>query len=316
MHRRDEARDDIDPKLEAFLQRRARHFPAVDLATLPLCEGRKLYAERSKFGHEGLAYCRTEEFEIALPSGPIAARLYRPQSGATRHAILYVHGGGWIFGDIDTHDGLMRNLCRASGALVVGINYRLAPETPFPGPLEDCVGAFRWLQNSARAMGADPHAITIAGDSAGACMALSSVLVLADFEAPEALMLLYGCYAPDFSTPSHRSYGDGRYGISSDAMRHYWDCYCGRGEPPRLAAPLRSGLEGLPPIYLGASALDPLRDDTLLLANRLAERNLRSRVDIWEGCTHSFLQLPDTIPVVAAAIDDAVAGWKAVRASR
>lgn len=314
MREQDGEQPKLDAGLAAFLQLRAQHFPAVDLTELPLDEGRRLYEARCQFGQSAEPPCRVEDRLLPLPSGRIRARLYRPLSEARPEAILYFHGGGWIFGGIETHDGLMRGLCRLSGVTVVGVDYRLAPEAPFPEPLKDCVEAFRWLQQEADALGIAPEAITIAGDSAGACLALSAGQELAGRDGPEALMLLYGCYAPMFSTDSHRAYGDGRFGLSTMAMQRYWQHYTG-GSSETLAAPLKAKLEGLPPLYLGAAGLDPLRDDSLLLAERLADAGLRFRLDVWEGCTHGFLQLPGTIPAVASALSAAVAGWKAIRSS-
>lgn len=301
--------ESIDADLAEFLRRRAIAIPPIEMTDLSVDEARRLYSTRCAYGQdgEGQPACMVEDVR---PTRSPAARIYRPMTDARRETILYVHGGGWIVGDLDTHDRMMRALCRSTRATVVAIDYRLAPESRYPVQVADCVAAFRWLRRSANALELTADAITIAGDSAGACLALSAAqcLVKLDSKPVAALMLLYGCYAPDFSTSSHHAYGNGQFGLSTLAMQRFWKYYAG-DETPHRAIPLHGDLRGLPPVYLGAAAIDPLRDDTLKLAERLAAASVRYHLDIWPGCTHAFLQLPMDIPVITRAFDDIAAGW-------
>lgn len=301
--------DSLDADLAAFLRQRALEIPVVELTDLPVVEARVLYERRVAYGQNGdYAQCLTQDVQ---PAGAPAARIYRPSAPLGAETILYVHGGGWIFGNLDTHDWMMRALCTSARATVVAIDYRLAPESRYPAQLADCLAAYRWLRQSADALGVDAGAITLAGDSAGACIALSTAQELLRQRAkmPAALILLYGCYAPDFSTVSHDAYGDGRFGLSSAAMRRFWKYYAGE-HPPRQAAPLRGEFYGLPPIYLGAAGLDPLLDDTLRLAEALATAGVPYHLDRWPACPHAFLQLPVEIPVVGEAFKDIATGWR------
>ena len=199
--------------------------------------------------------------------------------------ILYIHGGGWTFGSIDTHDGTMRNLAEAAQRPVLGIDYRLAPEHPFPAPLDDVLTAIAFVETGGLGVPISAHDMAIAGDSAGANLALAALLARRDRRLPQlaSAALFYGCYAPDFTTASHAEFGDGDYLLTSVNMRWYWTNFLGRegADTTSLAAPVRSDLSGLPPLYLSAAGLDPLRDDTLQLAATACRRRrllpLRSR---------------------------------------
>lgn len=303
----------LDADLAEFLRRRALEISAIDMSDLPVDEARQLYAERTAYGQpRERPPCLVEDVR---PAGSPAARIYRPPIGGGTETILYAHGGGWIVGNLDTHDRMIRALCASTRATVVAIDYRLAPESRFPAQVADCLAAFRWLCHSENVLGVNSDAITIAGDSAGACLALAAAQTLAKRggETPAGLILLYGCYAPSFSTESHNAYGDGRFGLSTLAVRRFWEYYAGN-EPPCQAIPLHGEFRGLPPTYLGAAALDPLRDDTFRLVEHLAGAGVPHHLDVWTGCPHAFLQLPADIPAVARAFDDIAAGWSRLRA--
>src|SRR5690606_11792797 len=228
------------------------------------------------------------------PGGAVRLRLYRPSADRRLPVIVYLHGGGWTFGSIATHDRLMRLLALAADAAVIGVDYRLAPEHPFPAPLEDCLAAFRAVRTQADALELDPVRIALAGDSAGANLALASLLALRD--AGEASLkgaaLLYGCYAARADTPSHARFGDGSYRLRSAEMGWFWANYLGTtpaGHP--LAEPLLADLSGLPPLYLMCATVDPLADDTRELADRLAAAGVPHRLREYPGTVHGFLQM-------------------------
>ncbi|SNB76660.1 acetyl esterase [Arboricoccus pini] len=227
--------------------------------------------------------------ELGTPT--LAARLFAP---ANAHGVLlYVHGGGWAFCSLATHERAMRLLALASGMAVVGVAYRLAPEHPFPVPLLDTVAAWRALSDG-QIVGGGPYAI--GGDSAGANLALAAMLheqregrVL-----PRLALLYYGVYANDHSTPSHRAYGRG-FGLTTQGMERYWAWYIpdasNRANP--LASPLLAedaALAGLPPLWLNAAGLDPLASDSLLLAARLRDLGRDDPIVLHAGVLHGFMQ--------------------------
>lgn len=187
------------------------------------------------------AVARVEDRTLPGAAGPIAARFYDPGTAEPSPAIVYIHGGGWVLCDLDSHDGVCRELAQRSGLKVVSLGYRLAPEHPFPAPLEDCVSVVRWLAARGRDWGIDR--LVIAGDSAGANLSLATLLALRDAgEQPlRGAALVYGVFAPDHDTPSHLAYGgDNRYFLSTAEMEWFWGHYVPTGARrwPRRSTPI------------------------------------------------------------------------------
>ncbi|RYH07999.1 alpha/beta hydrolase [Tropicimonas sp. IMCC6043] len=221
------------------------------------------------------------------------SRLVIPENDTGRDAILHVHGGGWAFCSPATHEGAARRLAIACQAPVLTFDYRLAPENPYPGGLEDCLTAWE-------ARGRDRR-WSIAGDSAGAnlCLALMLRLLAEGREMPVTALLFYGVYGADFGTESYVEQADGP-GLTQAGMRTYWNYYVpaeNRNDP--CAAPLCAAdedLARLPPLYLSAAELDPLRSDTELLLARLRAVGRRDRYDLFRGVIHGFMQMGNALP--------------------
>jgi len=256
---------------------------------------------------------RTEEggFETRFvdgPGGPLQLRLYQPAEPAAGN-ILYVHGGGATVGDLDTHHRPMRELAAMAGCTVIGIDYRLAPEHPCPAAVDDVAFVASLAARGLLEGGARPWAI--AGDSAGAHLALLCLLRRRDrwytgqreIEASSAA-LFYGTYARDFSTASHRRFGDGRYGLSTARMRRYWQLFTGSDLPLRHPAeePLFADLSGLPPLDIVAAELDPLRDDSYLLAASARNAGIAATLSLVPGVIHAFLQMTASVPLARATL--------------
>jgi acetyl esterase len=223
--------------------------------------------------------------------------------------IVYAHGGGWTFGSIDTHNNIMRRFALVSGAAVLGVAYRLAPEHPFPTPLHDILSAIRFVEQGG--LGTAPAGIAVAGDSAGANLALASLVARRDAGLPAlaGAVLFYGCYEPNYDTTSYQRFGNGTYLLTTAAMQWYWANFLGsstnRSHP--LAAPLRAKLHGLPPLYLNAAGLDPLLDDTLALSAALARAGVPFRLDVTPGLVHGFLRVLSELPAAQKAMNAAAA---------
>ena len=167
-------------------------------------------------------------YAIPGPQGALRVRLYDPGVARPAPCLIYIHGGGWVIGSLDTHDGACRRLALAGDFLVASVDYRLAPEHKFPAGLEDCVAAVRWIAAHGAEWGIDPSRLAIAGDSAGANLALATLLSLRDAGPTRcAPGLLYGAYDADAdaTTPSRDAYGDGSYILSNDDMRWFWNHY-------------------------------------------------------------------------------------------
>jgi acetyl esterase len=249
------------------------------------------------------------DLSVPGPKGAMRLRLYRPQVAGRLPTVVYLHGGGWTFGSVDAHNRLMRVLALGAGAAVIGVDYRLAPEHPFPAPLEDCLAAIRWVRAHADAPGVDRARNMVAGASAGANLALASMLALRDAGEPplKGAALLYGCYCSRLDTPAHARFGDGSYRLSSAEMGWFWGNYLG-GAPPAsrpLAEPLHADLAGLPPLYLMLAAADPLADDTRELARRLAACRVPHEVREYPGTVHGFLQMTTRSAAARQALADA-----------
>jgi acetyl esterase len=281
---------------------------AVDMRALPIGEARALFEQQQRpWVWADAEMADTRDLTVPGAAGRLRARLHVPEGGAGRPAILFLHGGGWTFGSIDTHDGTMRLIAAAAGHPVLGIDYRLSPETPFPGPLDDVLAAAAHIRSGALGEMVDPARLALAGDSAGANLALGAALALRERGTPAATAaLIYGCYAPLFETPSHQRLGDGAFIMRTEMMRWYWGNFLGEpATPSPLAAPLNADLAGLPPLYLNAAGLDPLIDDTLLLSAKLSEVGVLHRLDVWPGVTHGFVRLARELPAARRALAEA-----------
>jgi acetyl esterase len=304
----DHAAVEIDPEIAAILRESA----AVDLPdpiTLPIAAARaQLTAASLAWNVERPELPVVADLSAPGPRGAIGLRLYRPRADRRLPLVVYLHGGGWTFGSVDTHDRLMRLLALAADVAVVGVDYRLAPEQPFPAPIEDCLAALRWVRAQARDLGLDAERMVVAGDSAGANLALASLLaaLAAGQPMPRGAALFYGCYSSRQDTASHARFGDGSYRLSSAEMTWFWRNYLGAtpvGNP--LAEPLHAELSGLPPLYLTLAALDPLADDTRALARRLAAARVPHEVREYPGVVHGFLQMTARSAAARAAMTDA-----------
>jgi acetyl esterase len=284
----------VDPQMQTILDR-MRAGPQTDYKTMPIAEARRKSDAGTIPWSDGAPAIPSRELTIETGTHRMQARLYRPTEKPMKSLILYIHGGGWTFGSIDTHDGTMRNLAVAAGLPVLGIDYRLAPEHPFPAPLDDVLAAIAFIESGGLDAQLSAADIAIAGDSAGANLALAALLARRDTGLPPlaSAALFYGCYAPDFTTASHAEFGGGAYLLTSVNMRWYWSNFLGQesDQTTSLATPVRHDLTGLPPLYLSAAGLDPLRDDTLQLAERLVVAGVPFRCDHVPGVVHGCLRM-------------------------
>lgn len=295
----------VDPQMQVILER-LRAGPAYDFRSAPIAEARATVDAATLPWSVGAPAMPIREFDIATPGGAMGARLYQPAAASVATAIVYAHGGGWTFGSIDTHDGTMRHLAEAAGCAVLGVDYRLAPEHPFPAPLDDLLAAIAFVEGGGLGVAVPASRIALAGDSAGANLALAALLHRRDKGlAPlAAAALFYGCYEPDFTTSSHAAFGGGDYLLTSANMRWYWNNFLADlpAEALGLAAPVRAELNGLPPLYLSAAGLDPLRDDTIRLAQRLGEAGVPFRFDHVPGVVHGCLRMSRELAAAAGML--------------
>lgn len=252
------------------------------------------------------AVTEVRDLVLNLPGREIAARLYLPEEASDAPPLtLYYHGGGWVVCTLDTHDALCRALARDSGSAVLSVDYRLAPETPFPGPLDDCYDALLWAYDHATDIGVDGERLAVAGDSAGGNLAAAVAICARDKGGPDLRhqLLLYPVTDTDFDTRSYRRHGDNIL-LPRTMMAWFWQQYIGdpaNAEP--LAAPLRHhDLSRLPPATVIVAEYDPLRDEGLAYAEALRKAGGQVHEEEAMGMIHGFMSMPGLIPDAWPAI--------------
>jgi acetyl esterase len=245
---------------------------------------------------------RVEDIRIPGPAGPIGARVYDPAgpSASPRPVVAYFHGGGWVQGDLETHHGLCARLASRAGALIVAIDYRLAPEHRFPAAVDDCFAAYRWLRSHAGELGGDAARVGLAGDSAGGNLSavVSQLSARAGDVVPACQVLIYPALDCGLDTSSHRELEDAHV-IPRDRILWYMTQYL-RDEADRRdlrAAPLLSSdLAGQPATLIITAGFDPLRDEGLAYAERLRSAGVDVTYREYPGQIHAFVSLTKAIP--------------------
>ncbi len=245
-----------------------------------------------------------ENRTIDGPHGLIPARLYHPM-GEPLGTCVFFHGGGWVIGDLDLTDATCRRLAGRGQCLVISVDYRLAPEHPFPQPLDDCWAALLW------AVETFPGPLLVAGESAGGNLAAACAIRARDAGGPALAgqLLAYPVTDHDFETLSYRQVGDRNWLLSTADMRWFWDHYCPAGVDRNLPeiSPLRlQSTAGLAPALVILGELDPLRDEGLAYARRLAEGGVTVSTRCDAGMVHGYLSAAASVPAAAAALDEAV----------
>lgn len=266
--------------------------------TLGAVEGRRVYDARvSLFASQRTPVDSVEDRIIDGPAGPLAIRVYRPdvgQQSGPLGAVLYLHGGGWTFGNLESHDEICRRLCASTQGVVVGVDYRLAPEHPFPAPLDDCTRALEWLADEATALNVDVNSISVAGDSAGGNLAAGLCVRVRDHGGPAILaqVLLYPAIVPLWENLSYYENAYEKFVTRADC-KWFWDNYL--GDTPRdnpYAAPGAAELRNLPPALIITAGHDPLRDDGEIFGHQLSEAGNTVEIRRYGGMLHGFLGIP------------------------
>ncbi|MCE2392060.1 MAG: alpha/beta hydrolase [Proteobacteria bacterium] len=248
-----------------------------------------------------------EDRSIPGPAGELPLRIYTPEGDGPHPLLVFFHGGGFVICDLDSHDGTCRALCNASRALVVSVDYRLAPEHKFPAAPEDCYAATCWAVDNAASLGADPRRVALAGDSAGGNLTAVVALMARDRGGPALShqLLIYPVTDHAFDTPSYVQNGEG-YMLTTDAMRWFWGHYLANESDGRdpYASPLAAeDLSGLPPASVITAEYDPLRDEGEAYARRLADAGVPTELRRYDGVIHGFFGMAAALGAAAEAVD-------------
>jgi acetyl esterase len=267
--------------------------------------------------------------QIAGPGGPLSLRIYLPHGDGPHPVTVFFHGSGFVILDLDTHDDICRRLCVGASCMVVSVDYRLAPEHPFPAAPDDCLAATRWVAEHARAHGGDATRMVVAGDSAGGCLAAVTALRIRDEGGPalRGQLLWYPVTDCAFTGPngdapnasyasyaSYAAYGSG-YGLTSAGMQWFWAQYL--AEPALASHPHASPMQmataaGLPSAYVAVAEFDVLRDEGEAFARRLQDAGVATVSCCHPGMNHGFLKYTGVLEEADAAMDEACRWLKAV----
>lgn len=318
----------VTDEMRAVLAKQAELAGDAFATDVTVEEMRRRYAlERSFWNEGGPVMARTVDDVVPGPSGDIKVRFHHPVDAggppATDHppALVYVHGGGFVVGNLDTHDRIMRTLAERTGAVVVGVDYSLSPEAKFPLAVQECAAVVEHLARHGEALGLDPQHLSMAGDSGGANLCLATALYLRDGVPAgprlESLILYYGMFGLRDSV-SQRLFGGEWDGMSRADLDHYLTCYT--NGPQDLESPYLDCLgadlsHGVPPCYVAASALDPLLDDSLALAALLEAAGVPYRLRTFDGVLHGFLHHSRLLPEALEALSDGADFHRGVRAA-
>ncbi len=287
----------LDPQAKKFLELADRSGrPLFETLTPP--EARALYDETAAIaGGKAPEVFAVEEREASGPFGAIPLRLYTPRDpqGAVLPVLIYLHGGGFVFGSRDSHDTPCRHLALEGDCLVISVDYRMAPEFPFPQPVEDCWAAVTWIIDNIGELGGSADRIAIGGDSAGGNLATVMCLMARQNRGPDFLHQLLIYPATDLSRgfPSHSELADG-YRLTRPLIDWFMDHYFSGPEQNReheQASPLHADLTGLPPALVISAGYDPLRDENAAYYEKLTGSGVIARHEHYPGMIHGFISM-------------------------
>jgi acetyl esterase len=273
-------------------------------------EARRLYLDaRRVLQPEPMPVGEVKELTATGPAGPIAIRLYRAQpakAGEMQPALIYFHGGGWVIGNLDSHDGVCRSLANHAGCTVLSVDYRLAPEHKFPAAVEDTIAATEWIAQHAASLGIDRGRLAVGGDSAGGNLAAVVAVHARDRGTPRLRFQLLIYPACDMSM-IHGSIAEfaEQLPLTRSTLKWFIDLYLRAATDAAdwRASPLKAGnLKGLPPAYVLTAGYDPLRDEGEAFAAALRAAGVPVEAKRYPGQIHGFLTMGKFIPESATAL--------------
>ncbi|HUY20964.1 MAG TPA: alpha/beta hydrolase [Acidimicrobiales bacterium] len=298
----------VDPQVRTFLD--GFEDTTEPISTSSPAEAREVMKLAALLARAPEAPAPTSDRTVPGRGGDIPVRVYRPDAEGPLPVVVYFHGGGFVIGGIESHDPLCQQLATRVPAVVVSVEYRLAPEHRFPAAVDDAFDALRWVSANAAALGGDAARLAVAGDSAGGNLSAVVSLLARDAGGPPVAfqLLIYPATDLTMSTPSHRLNGEG-YLLTREEM----DWFMGHYLPddvdrrlPTLSPLFADDLSGLPPALVVTAEFDPLRDEGEAYGARLEEAGVEARVARYDGMIHGFVSLDAIVDGGARAIDECV----------
>lgn len=309
----------LDPQARGLLDQLAA-LGGPPLNTVTPAEARQMMLALAEMGGAPEPVSLVEDRQVPGPAGRIPIRIYTPSGDGPFPLLVYFHGGGWVIGNIETHDAVSRSLTNAAGCVTVSVDYRLAPEHKFPAAADDCYAATQWAAANAAALNANAQRIAVGGDSAGGNLAAVAALMARDRGGPSLVhqMLIYPVtdYLP--ATASARENAEGYFLTSAD-MVWFWNHYVKdeRDADNPYASPLRaSSLSNLPSALVITAEFDPLRDEGEMYAARLKEAGVDVILIRYEGMIHGFFSMAGVLEQGRKALDLAAAELRSAFSSR
>ncbi|MCA1712892.1 MAG: alpha/beta hydrolase [Actinobacteria bacterium] len=299
----------LDPPIAAVLQMLADSGSPMSMIDGTPEQAREGFRTMTVGARDAAALPQVRSIEDSTTDGGIPIRIYRPEADGPVPTVVFFHGGGFVIGDIETHDDHTRLICKQVEAVVVSVDYRLAPEHPFPAGFEDCLAATRWVADNIAQLGGDADRIAVAGDSAGGNLAAAVALACkADGPPLAAQLLIYP--GVDFRDedlhPSRIENGEGLF-LTAEDMRWFGNHYLSdpaHRQDPRASVLVAPDLTGLPPAVVGTGEYDPLRDEGEAYAKALEQAGVKVVQRRYDGLIHGFFGMGAWSPASAAAAAD------------
>jgi acetyl esterase len=285
----------LDPQMKAILDQAAAAGAQPFHTMTPAQARTAIDTMFQAFRGQPKEVAKSEDRKIPGPAGDIPVRIYTPAGSGPFGALVYFHGGGWVIGNIETHDVTCRELTHVTPCVTVSVDYRLAPEHKFPAGPEDCYAATKWVADNARSVNVDPNRIAVGGDSAGGNLAAAIALMARDRGGPKLAyqLLIYPAIDAADETPSHREFTKDGYILSRADMEWFWGYYLAdkhRTNP--YACPSRAkSLAGLPPAFVLTAEFDPLRDEGEAYAQALRKAGVAVTAKRYDGVCHGFVSM-------------------------
>jgi acetyl esterase len=269
---------------------------------------------------DGPEVAKVEDRSVSWRDAEVPVRIYTPAGTGPFPILIWCHGGGMVVGDLETADATARHLTVETGCVTVSVDYRLAPETKFPGACDDCYAAAVWASDNAASIQGDASRMAVGGDSAGGNLAAVVAQMARDRANPDLAfqLLVYPMTSLDFETPSYVDNADG-YLLTRDSMKWYWDQYLGASDDPNhpYAVPSRAGsFKNLPPALVITAEFDPLRDEGEAYAKSLEADGVPTTHSRYDGMIHGFFGMSGAVDKAGQAVSEAAAAMKKTFASK